>query len=260
MAERRETIRHDHGHGHGNGHEHVHDYGKHRNPVDLDSYLARLEGEDRIAWQKPDEVVRALGLRPGDSACDIGVGPGYFALRLARTVGPRGRVYAIDVEPRMIAVLRERLRAAGLGNVRPILARGRKPAVPPRRCAVILIVNTFHHFSDGPTALRALARRLAPGGRIVNVDFHKREMPVGPPLEHKISREDFIAAAREAGLELAAERAFLPYQYFLELRPAPAEPGRRAAPPRRRQARQRTRGAAAAGPARGRPGRARRRA
>jgi len=255
MAKRRDKPRH----GHGDGHAHGHDRGSHGNPADLGSYLARLEGEDRIAWQKPDEVVRALGLRPGAIACDIGVGPGYFALRLARAVGPRGRVYAIDVEPRMIAVLRERLRGAGLGNVRPILARGGKPALPPRRCDVILVVNTFHHFPDGPATLRALARRLAPGGRIVNVDFHKRDLPVGPPIEHKVSREDFIAAAREAGLELAAEHAFLPYQYFLELRPAPAAQERRAGAPRRR-ARPSARAAAAAGPARGRPGRARRRA
>jgi len=246
----------DHEHGHAHGHEHGRGYGTHGNPADLDSYLARLEGEDRIAWQKPDEVVRALALRPGDVVCDIGVGPGYFALRLARAVGRRGRVYAIDVEPRMIEILRERLSAEGLSNVRPILARGRKPALPPRRCDVILVVNTFHHFPDGPATLRAMARRLAPGGRIVNVDFHRRELPVGPPLEHKISREDFIATAREAGLEVAAEHAFLPYQYFLALRPASGGRKRRASS--RGAATARGRGAAAAGRARGRPRRARR--
>jgi ubiquinone/menaquinone biosynthesis C-methylase UbiE len=231
MRERRGGKAHHHEPGHG--------HGAHGNPPDLESYLARLEGEDRIAWQKPDEVVGALGLRPGDSACDIGVGPGYFALRLARAVGPRGRVYAIDVEPRMIEILRERLRAEGLSNVRPILARGGKPALPPRRCDVILVVNTFHHFPDGPATLRALARRLAPGGRIVNVDFHDRELPVGPPPDHKISREAFIALARQAGLEVAAEHPFLPYQYFLVLKPAPPVRGRRAPvpPPRRTRTR-----------------------
>jgi SAM-dependent methyltransferase len=250
-----------HGHEHGHDHGHGHGHGTHGNPADLGGYLARLEGEDRIAWQKPDDVVRALGLPPGARACDIGVGPGYFALRLARAVGPGGRVYAIDVEPRMIAVLRERLRDAGIANVRPILARGGKPALPPRPCDVILIVNTFHHFPDGPATLRALARRLAPGGRIVNVDFHKRELPVGPPLEQKVSREDFLAAAREAGLEVAAEHAFLPYQYFLELSPAPAARERGSEGlARRRRATARPRGAAAAGPARGRSRRARRRA
>jgi hypothetical protein len=64
-----------------------------------------------------------------------------------------------------------------------------------------------------------LATRLRPGGRIANLDFHRREMPVGPPLEHKVAREDFLAAAEAAGLELVEEEAFLPHQYFLVLRP-----------------------------------------
>jgi SAM-dependent methyltransferase len=212
---------HDH-HGRGQAREHreAHGRGSHGNPADLEGYLARLEGEDRIAWQKPDQVIRALGLCPGARACDIGVGPGYFAIRLARAVGPRGRVYAIDVEPRMIAVLRERLRAAGLSNVRPILARGPGPALPPHSCDVVLIVNTFHHFPDGPGTLRALAGRLAPGGRIVNVDFHKRELPVGPPIEHKVARESFLADANAAGLKLVQEHGFLPHQYFVVLAPS----------------------------------------
>ncbi len=204
-----------HAGGHGGGHGHGH----HGNPEDLDAYLAKLEGPDRAAWQKPDEVVRALRLRRGDVVCDAGAGPGYFALRLARAVGPRGRVYALDVEPRMIAELERRLDAARAANVRPILVREGDAPLPPRPCDLVLVVDTFHHFPDGPATLRALARRLRPGGRIVNVDFHRREMPVGPPLEHKVAREDFVAAAREAGLAVVEEHDFLPYQYFLVLEP-----------------------------------------
>ena len=66
--------------------------------------------------------------------------------------------------------------------------------------------------------LRRLAARLRPGGRIVNVDFHAGELPVGPPPNHKVSREDFLAAAAAAGLDVSEERTFLPYQYFLALR------------------------------------------
>jgi SAM-dependent methyltransferase len=91
--------------------------------------------------------------------------------------------------------------------------------MPPEPCDAILIVNTFHHFPDGPGTLRRLAARLKTGGRIVNVDFHPGELPVGPPPDHKVSREDFLAAAAAAGLEVAEERTFLPYQYFLALRP-----------------------------------------
>lgn len=203
--------------GEGGGHQHG-AQGRHGNPEDLEGYLARLEGPDRAAWQKPDEVVAALGLRPGDVAGEVGAGPGYFTLRLARAVGPEGRVHAIEVEPRMVEVLRARLAAAGLCNVQPLLAPA-GDGLPPEPCRAILVVNTYHHFRDGAAYLHALAGRLAPGGRLVNVDFLPGPLPVGPGPEHKVSREDFLAAAARAGLALVEERELLPYQYFLALAP-----------------------------------------
>jgi SAM-dependent methyltransferase len=145
-------------HGHGHGHRHLHgdrdvERDRHGNPVDLEAYLARIEDPDRLAWQRPDEVVAALALRPGDVACDVGVGPGYFALRIARAVGPAGRVHGVDVEPRMLELLARRAADAGLANVRPVLAREGELGLPPEPCAAILTVNTFHHFPDRPAAL-----------------------------------------------------------------------------------------------------------
>jgi ubiquinone/menaquinone biosynthesis C-methylase UbiE len=211
---------HDRGHG-GHGHRPGHGHGRdrHGNPEDFDHYLSRLEDPERAAWQKPDEVIRALGLREGAVACDLGAGPGVFALRLARAVGPRGRVHAIDVDPRMVEILRARIEEAGLSNVHAILAPGGEPALPPEPCDAILVVNAFHHFPDGTAALRRLATALAPGGAIANVDFHEGELPVGPPPDHKVSRAAFLAAAADAGLEVVREETFLPYQYFVLLRP-----------------------------------------
>lgn len=218
-----------HGHGgehrHGGGHAgggdqaHGHRWGAHGNPQDLDRYVARMLDEERAAWQKPDEVVRALGLRPGDTVGEIGAGPGYFTLRLARAVGPAGRVLAVDVVPEILAVLRQRLQAAGLDNVVPILGEPQDPRLPEAGCDLVLVVDSFHHFPDGTAYLRSLAARLKPGGRIANLDFHRRELPVGPPVEHKVSREEFLAAAEAAGLALVEEMDFLPHQYFLVLRP-----------------------------------------
>lgn len=202
--------------GHGGG---GHGRDRHGNPEDLEAYLAKLEDPERAAWQKPDEVVAALGLADGAVACDLGAGPGVFALRLARAVGPRGRVHAIDVEPRMIELLRRRAADAGISNVHPLLAEGSEVALPPEPCDALLLVNTFHHFADGAAALRRLATSLRPGGRLAAVDFHAGELPVGPPPDHKVSRAGFLAAAAEAGLEVVEERTFLPYQYFFVLRP-----------------------------------------
>jgi ubiquinone/menaquinone biosynthesis C-methylase UbiE len=218
-----------HGHGHGpGGHGHAHGSGeggdrprdKHGNPEDFAHYLSRLDDPERVTWQKPDEVVAALGLRPGDVACDLGAGPGYFALRIARAVGPSGRVHGVDVDARMIELLAKRAADAGLANVRPVLAPDGELGLPPEPCAVILAVNSFHHLPDRRGALARLASRLAPGGRLAVVDFHGGELPIGPPPEHRVGRETFLEDAKAAGLAVVREETFLPYQYFFLVAPA----------------------------------------
>ncbi|MFL5393119.1 MAG: class I SAM-dependent methyltransferase [Myxococcales bacterium] len=197
-------------------HPHEHQHGKHGNPEDVDSYIARMEEPGRAAWQKPDEVLKALGLAPGQVVCDIGAGPGYFALRAAR-LGTQ--VFAVDVEPRILQALQKRIAKSGLRTVTPVLGLDDDPLIPERACDLVLVVDTYHHFPDGPAYLQRLARSLKPGGRIANIDFHKRELPVGPPVQHKVTRDDFLRDAQAAGLELDKEYDFLPYQYFLVLRP-----------------------------------------
>lgn len=201
---------------------HGHTGATHGNPSDLEGYARRLTDPGRDAWQRPDEVVAVLGLAPGSVACDVGAGPGYFTLRLSRAVGPRGRVYAVDVEPMLLAALRDRLEADGIGNVTPVLSVPSDPLLPPGACDVVLVVDTYHHFPDGPAYLRRLAAALRPGGRIVNVDFEKRPTPVGPPVGHRVSREAFIADAAAAGLQLVAEPRLLEHQYLVVLRPGAA--------------------------------------
>lgn len=180
--------------------------------------VARQEDPARDAWQKPGAVIRALGLRRGQVVADIGAGPGYFTKRVARAVGPRGHVYAVEAEPAILDVLRARLTAARLANVSPVLGRGDDPLLPAGRCDLALIVDVYHHFADGPAFLRRVARALRPRGVLVNIDFDKRETPVGPPVEHRVSREELLRDARRAGFVLAAEHRFLPYQYFVVLR------------------------------------------
>jgi ubiquinone/menaquinone biosynthesis C-methylase UbiE len=172
----------------------------------------------RTAWQKPGEVVRHLGLRPGDVVAEIGSGPGYFTRRLARAVGPSGRVFAVDVEPIVLATLRDRL--DGARNVTPVLGRGDDPLLEAGRCDLALIANVYHHLENRAAALRRIARILGPRGRLANIDWDARETPVGPPLERRIARDTFLRDARRAGLTLVAEHRWLPYQYFLVFRRA----------------------------------------
>lgn len=219
---------HEHSHGPHGHHGHTHAPGDHGaddardalgNPADLARYLERLESPERAEWQRPDQVVAALKLQPGHRVCDVGAGSGYFTLRLARAVGPGGKVFAIEAEPRMLDVLLARLAHEKIDNVVAMLATD-GIGLPPEPVDRVLIVNAFHHFTAGVAYLRALSGLLRPGGTIVNVDFHGGELPIGPPPELRVSRERFLEIAEAAGLRLVGEESFLPYQYFTSLAPA----------------------------------------
>jgi ubiquinone/menaquinone biosynthesis C-methylase UbiE len=190
-----------------------------KNPKDLAAYIAEQESPGRAAWQKPEQVLDALELKAGQIVCDIGSGPGYFSLRAAKRVGDGGRVFAVDVEPRILDVLRTRIDAAHVRNVTPVLALATDPLLPPRSCDVVLIVDAYHHFPDRPRYLGRLAALLRPGGRLVNVDWHKQKTAIGPAMDHRIAREDFLADAAKANLRVVAEPKLLPYQYFILLAP-----------------------------------------
>ncbi len=187
--------------------------------ADLAGYIVSLEEPGRAEWQRPEEVIRALRLNSADVLCDVGSGPGYFALRAARRLEPLGWVYAEDVEASMIDALRDRVSQARLANVTPILGLPDDPLLPKAACDVILVVNTYHLFPNGPAFLRRLAKSLRAGGRLVNIDFHKRDTPQGPVVARRVAREAFLSDAQRASFKLVAEEKFLPYQYFLVLKP-----------------------------------------
>ena len=190
---------------------------RYKNPKDSEGYIAAQDAPDRAAWQKPEEILDALALAPGQMVCDIGAGPGYFSLRAAKRVGDAGRVFAVDVEPKMLDVLRAKIEKTGARNVTPVLAVAADPLLPPRSCDLVLIVDAYHHFPDRPRYLARLAALLKPNGRLADVDWHKKKTDVGPELEHRVAREDFLADAAKAGLHVVAEPKFLPHQYFLIL-------------------------------------------
>jgi ubiquinone/menaquinone biosynthesis C-methylase UbiE len=187
----------------------------HRLHRDPKAYIAMLEDPARDAYQKPHEVITALGLTPGETLADIGSGSGYFTLRFAAHVGPAGRVFAVDVDPEMVRHLNRRLRDAGLRNVQTVLADPDDPLLADSSIDRFIVVNVWHHIEKPVEYLAHLKRMLKPGGQVVMIDFQKTELPVGPPLAMKIAREDLVRQMQAAGFVLAKEHTFLPYQYFL---------------------------------------------
>ncbi len=183
--------------------------------LDPKAYIAMLENPQRDAEQKPAEVIAALKIRKGETLADIGAGSGYFSFRFAPKVGSSGRIYAVDVNPDMILYMNRRIRDLGLKNVVTILSASDDPLLMDASVDRFFICNTWHHIPNNTQYLGLMKKMLKPGGQIVIVDYQKKELPVGPPPEMKLAREDVVQQMESNGLKLAQEYTFLPYQYFL---------------------------------------------
>jgi len=183
---------------------------------DPKSYIGALEDPQRDAYQKPHEVLSALGLKPGEVIADIGAGSGYFTFRFSHFVGEKGKIYAVDVSPDMILYINRRIRDLKVNNVISILADPDDPLLPDRSVNRFFFSESWHHIENQAKYLSLMKRMLRPGGEVVMIDFHKKkEITVGPPLEMRIAREDLIKQMDKNGFRLAKEHTFLPYQYFL---------------------------------------------
>jgi arsenite methyltransferase len=182
---------------------------------DSKAYIARLEDPMRDAYQKPQEVIKALNIKEGEVIADIGAGSGYFTVCLARPVGEKGRIYAVDVSPDMIVHLNRRVRDLKLRNVVTILCAPDDPLLADASVDRFFVCDTWHHINGHPKYLGLMKRMLKPGGQVIMVDFKKAKTPVGPPMEMRIDRDDLVREMETNGFELAAEHTFLEYQYFL---------------------------------------------
>ncbi len=183
----------------------------HRDPKE---YIGALEDPKRDAHQKPHEVVHALGLKSGEVIADIGAGSGYFTFHLARHVGATGKVYAVDVSADMILHINRRIRDAKASNVVAVLAQPDDPLLP-ESVNRFFICDVWHHVENQAKYLSLMKKLLTPGGEVVMIDFHQADIPVGPPRQIKIAREDLIKQMENNGFRLTKEHTFLPYQYFL---------------------------------------------
>jgi len=182
---------------------------------DAARWAAQLDDPARDAWQKPDEVIRALAPAPDAVIADIGAGTGYFSVRLARAV-PRGRVIGVDVEPDMVRYLAQRAQREELANLSAQLGAADDPRLAVK-VDLVLLVDTYHHIASREDYFSRLRSSLEPGARLAIVDF-RRDSPYGPPKSMRIPLAEVKRELARAGFEPVAEHDFLPYQYFVVLR------------------------------------------
>ena len=187
----------------------VHD--QHHPPRSATEYAHVLDDPKRDEWQKPHESVTALALRNGEVIADIGAGTGYFALRFANHAA---KVYAVDIEPKLLEMINAKKKA----NVTTVLAAPDDPKLPDAGVDTVFFCNVVHHIENRAAYWAKVTKALKPGGRVIIMDFHKRELPVGPPPSMKIEKDAMVKELAAAGFHVSNEWTFLPYQYFIELR------------------------------------------
>jgi len=185
----------------------------------FERYIALLEHKDRDAYQKPDQIMAALALRPGERVADIGAGAGYFTIRIAKSVGEEGTVWAVDIEQEMLDYIERRLKEEKLQNVKRKKVPLDDPQLPQGCVDTIILVHTYAYIQNRTEYAKKLRIALAPEGRVVIIEYMPsswEERPWGPLPHQQVSREIADAEMAKAGFRPARIHNFLPGQYFVE--------------------------------------------
>ena len=191
--------------------------------------LGLLEAPDRDQWQKPDQIMDALGVAEGSKVAELGAAGGWFTLQLAERVGPNGRVYAEDIQPAMLEGISRRMQSENINYVTTVLGTASDPHLPPGLDAA-LISDAFHEMDvpEDPTLvvtlLRNVARSLKPQGRLGIVDWTPGDGGPGPEAKHRVDPKRVITAANAAGLELIKREDLPPFVLVLVFGRATAKP------------------------------------
>ncbi|MBX7166132.1 MAG: methyltransferase domain-containing protein [Pirellulales bacterium] len=169
------------------------------------------------------ELLAALGIKPGQTVCDLGCGNGYYTLKMATLVGAKGKVYAVDIQPEMLSLLDKELEASGTNWVEPILGTVADPKLPAGTVDLILLVDVYHEFSHPEPMLQALRKSLSPSGRIALAEFRAEDPSVPIKPLHKMSKEQILKEYGANGLRLVGQYDKLPWQHLMFFAPAEAK-------------------------------------
>jgi ubiquinone/menaquinone biosynthesis C-methylase UbiE len=174
-----------------------------------------LERSEREMEEEPEKALDAIGIAPGATVADVGAGSGYFTVRMAQRVGPTGRVFANDLQPQMLAMLKNRLDRERLQNVTLIQGTVDDPRLPPGALDLILMVDVYHEFSQPQIMLRRMRDALKPDGRLVLLEYRKEDPSVPIRPEHKMSVAEAKLEVEAEGYKLSRVDEALPRQHIL---------------------------------------------
>jgi ubiquinone/menaquinone biosynthesis C-methylase UbiE len=174
-----------------------------------------LDRSERVEEEQPERALDILKIQSGSTVADVGAGSGYMSVKMARRVGPTGKVYANDIQPEMIALLRERLAKEKITNVEPVLGATDDPKLPASAIDLILMVDVYHEFQQPQIMLRRMREALKPGGRLVLLEYRKEDPSIPILYEHKMSVAEAKLEVEAEGFKLGTVNEALPRQHIL---------------------------------------------
>jgi ubiquinone/menaquinone biosynthesis C-methylase UbiE len=181
------------------------------------SYLGAdwLDRNERVEEEAPERALDVLKLAPGSIVADVGAGSGYMTVKMAQRVGPTGRVYANDIQPEMLALLRQRVSRERIGNVQTVLGTLDDPKLPAAAIDLILMVDVYHEFSEPQKMLRRMHEALKPAGRLVLLEYRKEDPAIPIKPDHKMSVAEARMEVEAEGYTLTTVDESLPRQHIL---------------------------------------------
>jgi ubiquinone/menaquinone biosynthesis C-methylase UbiE len=174
-----------------------------------------LERPEREKEEKPNKLLGALKLKEGDVVADIGAGSGYFTFRIAKRVGAKGKVLAVDIQPEMLEIIRKRMKERKVDNIEPIEGTETDPKLPANSVDLILMVDVYHEFSFPYEMTEAMVRSLKKGGRLVFVEYRKEDPRVYIKLVHKMFEKQVIKEMAPHALRFVKTMEDLPTQHIV---------------------------------------------
>ena len=189
--------------------------GRHIAPVMGYAGADWLDRREREREEQPEKALDLIGIQPGMNVADVGAGTGYISLRIARRVGPTGKVYANDIQPKMLDRLMDNARSAKLDNVEPVLGSEADAKLPDNRMDFIILVDVYHEFSRPQEMLRSMRRALKPDGRLVLLEYKKEDPSIPIRPDHKMFTADAKIEVEAEGYELDKVIDTLPRQHII---------------------------------------------
>lgn len=174
-----------------------------------------LVRESREREEECTQLLKCLNVKKDQVLCDLGCGNGFYTLELAEKVGPKGKIYAVDIQPEMLQLLRARLKDTGRENVTPVLGSLIDPKLPDGQLDMVLLVDVYHEFSHPEHMLAAIRKSLKPTGRLVLVEFREEDPKVPIKPLHKMSKRQVQKELIPNGFKLVEQYDELPWQHVL---------------------------------------------